>query len=268
MKLFCLSLFLASAAFAQHNRLAPEERAVGWELLFDGATFRGWQDPRTKTPPGDSWTIEDGAIKAPEKPKLGEHLLSAQEYGDFELQWEWKTARAGNSGVRYRIQEVIFIEKEHFKPGYKRWEEVPEYEYIHRKSKRSATSMDFVVSPEYQLTDDANNGDAKRGLEYSAGALYGAIGPKRHLARPAGEWNESRIVLRGKHVTHWLNGEKVVDTDLDAPAVKSGFEKRWRDEPRIRELLLTMPKKRSPIALQNHGDAPVWFRNLKIRPLD
>lgn len=241
---------------------------MGWELLFDGQSFRAWQDPRSKTPAGDSWIIEDGALKAPVNPAIGETLLSTQEYGDFEFQWDWKIAPAGNSGIRYRIQDVLFLEKAKWKAGYKRWEEVPEYEITHRVSKRSAPGVDFVISPEYQLTDDASNNDAKRGLEYSAGALYGAIGPPRRLAKPAGEWNQSRILVRGNHVTHWLNGEKAVDTDLDAPEVRAGITRRWKDQPTIRELLLTMPKKRSPVGLQNHGDGPAWFRNVKIRPLD
>lgn len=260
-------LVLSACALAQNNRLMPEERANGWELLFDGHTFRGWQDPLAKNPPSDSWVIEDGSLKAPIKPVYGEHLLSAQEYGDFEMQWEWKIATAGNSGVRYRIQEVLYLERSNWKPGYKRWEEVPEHEFIHRQSKRGP-GVDFVISPEYQLTDDAANGDAKRGPEYRSGALYGAVAPPRSFAKPAGEWNHSRILVRGNHVTHWLNGEKVVDTDLDAPAVRAGFGKRWRDQPKIREVLLTMPKKRTAVALQNHGDGPAWFRNIKIRPLD
>lgn len=261
-------LSVACQLTAQNNRLAPEERSLGWELLFDGRTFQGWQDPTAKAPPSDSWVIEAGSIKAPANPKLGEHLLSAKEYGDFEMQWEWKTAPGGNSGVRYRIQSVIFLEKAKWKAGYQRWEEVPEYELIHKVSKRAAPGVDFVVSPEYQIADDALNKDAKRGAPYMAGALYGVAGPSSSKAKPAGEWNQSRLMVQGKHATHWLNGEKIVDLDLDSPEVRAGMERRWKDQPRIRELLLTMPKKKTPVGLQNHGDTDVWFRNLKIRQLD
>jgi hypothetical protein len=82
-----------------------------------------------------------------------------------------------------------------------------------------------------------------------------------------GEWNSSRIVLRGKHVEHWLNGVKVVDTSLDAPAVRQAIEKRWHDAPGIRHLLLDQPVAASPVALQHHVDA-AWYRNIKIRLLD
>lgn len=267
LRLFA-SLSLACQLSAQSNRLAPEERALGWELLFDGRTFNGWQDPTAKNPPSDSWVIENGTIKAPAHPKIDEHLLSSKEYGDFEMQWEWKTAPGGNSGVKYRIQDVVFIEMEKWKGAYKRFEEIPEYELIHKKSKRAAPGQDYVIGHEYQMTDDGANKDAKRGAPYMAGALYGAAGPASSKAKPAGEWNQSRLMVHGKHVTHWLNGEKTVDIDLDAPEVRAGVEKRWKDQPRIRELLLNLPKKKTPVALQNHGDADVWFRNLKIRPLD
>jgi len=73
--------------------------------------------------------------------------------------------------------------------------------------------------------------DALRGASYRAAALYGMSPVTSFEDRPVGEWNSSRIVLRGKHVEHWLNGVKVVDTSLDAPAVRQAIEKRWHDAP-------------------------------------
>jgi hypothetical protein len=85
--------------------------------------------------------------------------------------------------------------------------------------------------------------------------------------RPVGEWNDSRLVVQGKHVEHWLNGVKVVDTRLDAPEVRESIEKRWQAAPGIRELLLDQPAAESPVALQHHEDE-AWFRNIKIRRLE
>ena len=43
------------------------------------------------------------------------------------------------------------------------------------------------------------------------------VAPSAQPARPVGEFNHSRILVRGNHVEHWLNGVKVVDSALDAP---------------------------------------------------
>jgi hypothetical protein len=92
------------------------------------------------------------------------------------------------------------------------------------------------------------------------------VAPTTQAARPVGEFNESRIVLRGNRVEHWLNGVKVVDTDLGVPAIAEGLAKRWTTASPVYQMLTRQPKKRTPIALQHHIDE-VWFRNLKIRPL-
>jgi hypothetical protein len=84
------------------------------------------------------------------------------------------------------------------------------------------------------------------------------------LTKPIGEFNHSRLVVKGNHTEHWLNGVKVVDTDLEE-AAKDGT-KRWGADSPVYRLLATQPKKDCPISLQNHNDA-AWFRNIKIRRL-
>jgi hypothetical protein len=84
--------------------------------------------------------------------------------------------------------------------------------------------------------------------------------------KPVGEFNVSRIVVRGTHVEHWLNGVKVVDSTLDSPDAIAGIKKRWAPAPAVEELLEKEPKKDCPISLQNHGDE-AWFRNIKIKRL-
>ena len=72
------------------NSLTPAEASSGWILLFDGKTMNHWVDTRTKTPPGDAWTIEDGCLKAQAHPHITEDLFSDQSYRDFELVFDWK----------------------------------------------------------------------------------------------------------------------------------------------------------------------------------
>jgi len=114
--------------------------------------------------------------------------------------------------------------------------------------------------PEYQVLDDAGHPDGRR-PETSAGACYGLYSAPRGVVRPAGEWNEARIVVQGSHVEHWLNGRRVVSYELEGPD--------W--EARVRgSKFVTMPRygrePRGHIALQDHGDR-VAYRNIRIRPL-
>ena len=82
------------------NTLTAAEKKAGWILLFDGKSMHGWEDPRQRNPPGDAWTIEDGALKAQPHPKITEDLFLNRTFKDFELAWEWKISPAGNSGVK------------------------------------------------------------------------------------------------------------------------------------------------------------------------
>jgi len=88
-----LALACCVAAYAADNELTAREKAEGWQLLFDGKTFNGWEDPTKKTPPGDSFVIEDGSLKAVAHPKIAEDLFTAGLYEDFELVWDWKISQ-------------------------------------------------------------------------------------------------------------------------------------------------------------------------------
>ena len=102
------ALILLSAGFCMaQNSLTPAEKKAGWKLLFDGKTMKGWADPSKLSPAGDSWTIEDGCLKARPKPLYREDLVSLGKFSDFELQFEWKISSGGNSGLKYRIQEFV-----------------------------------------------------------------------------------------------------------------------------------------------------------------
>lgn len=255
---------LALPLCAADNQLTPQEKAAGWKLLFDGKTFANWVDNTKMSPPGTSFTIEDGCLKSTSHPPIDEDLFSADTYGDFELEWDWKISPRGNSGVKYRIQDHVFLLDKRVQP----FEPNVNAALANRRTDRPAKGQDYVIGFEYQLTDNATNPDAMRngGLHQSA-ALYDIVAPSEDATKPVGEFNHSRLVVKGDHVEHWLNGVKVVDTSLKGPEVAKSMAKRWGDSSPVYDLLVKQPQKQCHISLQNHDDV-AWFKNIKIHPLN
>lgn len=222
-------LFLsATTAAAQDagslNTLSAAEKADGWKLLFDGRGTSGWRGYQQKKAPA-GWTVEDGALT---RVVAGTDLITAKQYRDFELMLEWKISEGGNSGIMYRVTEG------------------PEASY--------------QTGPEMQVLDDARHPDGRDRLT-SAGSAYGLYAAPAGVVKPADEWNQVRIVVRGHHVEHWLNGQKVVEYELESRdwerRVAASKFRQWPGYGRA-------PK--GHIALQDHGDR-VWYRNIKIREL-
>jgi hypothetical protein len=222
--LLALALLTPLASLAEDNALSPAERAAGWQLLFDGRTLEGWRGLKA-TAPGDGWAVLDGAIV---RTHPSGDLLTVGEYGDFELAIDWKVEDATNSGILYRV----------------------------------GLGEDFTyhTGPEYQILDNRKARD-NRDPKHLAGALYDLVAPSRDVTQPVGEWNQTRIVVRGWHIEHWLNGVKIVDVDLADPAGRSLIAgSKFKAMPRFATLI------RGHIALQDHDDS-VWYRNIRIREL-
>ena len=226
------------------NVLTPAERADGWRLLFDGTSLRGWRGLGRDGVPAAHWTVEDGAIKkiasgqvavqADGQPVAGGDLMTEATFGDFELAFEWKVSPAGNSGIKYNVSERLST---------------------------AIAPPNAAKGFEYQVLDDDRHPDGEL-PSHRAGALYDLVPPDSgKRLRPVGEWNASRIVVRGAHGEHWLNGVRVVSYDLGTPAMTAALAaSKYRDWAWFGE------RRRTPIVLQDHGDA-VWFRALKIRAL-
>jgi hypothetical protein len=265
--LACLAHGPGAARAQAPNTLTPEERREGWRLLFDGKTMRGWA-PAAE----GAWTVEDGCLKAVPRPVLREDLLTEEEFGDFEFSFEWRVAPGANSGVKYLIQDVVLVDEKQLPEGMRlNFEQQVGWFLEHRSAKRELVragsgAQVYPVAFEYQVIDDKKHPDALMNASSRAGALYRMAAPAQAAAKPAGEFNEGRIVLRGLRVEHWLNGVKVVDIRLDDPRVRESVERRWKEGHPVRRLLTEIPKRRSPVALQHHNDE-AWFRNLKIREL-
>jgi hypothetical protein len=242
--LFCAALFTTAGSMAADaNTLTSEERTVGWKLLFDGRTLSGWHGFQKSKPPTKGWHVADGALVNPKsngRPNgSGGDLVTDAKFRDFDFRFEWRISAAGNSGIHYLVDE-------------------------NRPPTKPLYAGDTGKSPvgfEYQVLDDAKHPDGKRGPTHQAGALYDLFGSERKELKPAGEWNEGRIVVRGNHVEHWLNGGKVAECDLDSEAYRQALAKsKYHVVPDFGTKIAT------PLALQDHGEE-VAFRNLKILEL-
>ena len=206
------------------NTLTTEERAQGWALLFDGKTTTGWRGYKQKEMP-EGWQVIEGAIV---RTGPGGDIVTTGQYDSFELALDWKISARGNSGVMYRVSEE--------------------------------GEASYHTGPEVQILDNHGHRDGKSPLT-SAGSCFGLYAPSKDVTRPVGSWNEMRLVVKGNHVEHWLNGDKVVEYELFSPdwnaRVAGSKFKEWPQFGRI---------PRGHIALQEHGNR-VEFRNIKIRPL-
>ena len=199
-------------------------QAGEWRPLISGSTA-GWRGYNMKGMP-DGWSIADGVMS---KTKPVEDIVSTEQFGDFELELEWRIGEGGNSGIFYRGSED---EKKIY------W-----------------------TAPEYQLLDDLAASDNKTRLT-CAGAAYGLYpSPAGHL-KPVGEWNQTRIVAKGAHVEHWLNGFKLLEYELQSAdweaKVKASKFVEW---PRYGR------QKRGHLALQGDHEGALAFRNIRVREL-
>jgi hypothetical protein len=215
----------AAASSPSMNTLTAPEQAAGWRLLFDGRTTNGWRGYKTTTMP-NGWRVADGLLT---KDSSVDDILTTDQFGDFELALDWRIGTGGNSGLFYRATE--------------------EYEKV------------YWSAPEYQLLDDANAPDGKNRLT-SAAAAYALYAAPAGIVKPAGQWNSTRVIARGAHVEHWLNGQKVVQYELWSPdweaKVKASKFNDWPNYGR---------SKSGFFAIQGDHDGVLALRNIKIRTL-
>jgi hypothetical protein len=158
-----------------------------------------------------------------------EDLVSRDQFGNFELAFDWKLAPGGNAGVFYRGTE--------------------EYDHI------------YWSAPEYQLLDDARHPDGKSRLT-SAGADYAVYPSPAGVVKPADEWNSSLIVVNGTRVQHWLNGQKLLEYELGSPdweaKVKASKFVAYPNYGRA---------SRGYLGLQGDHDGTLQLRDIRIREI-
>lgn len=214
---FCL---VSSTSFAQKKQ---------WVSLFDGKAIKGWHIWKTTEVKG--WHVMDGVLMT--HGNNGD-LVTDKEYENFILEFEFKAAPKGNSGVIYKIQE-------------------------------DANNKDFFATyasgPEFQVIDDANYPNPITDRQRT-GANYDVYAPSNlKIVKPAGEWNKGKIVINNNHIEHWLNGKKVVDYTYGNDKWKADVAKS-----KFANWAYAKPHAKGHIALQDHGDA-VSYRKIRIKEL-
>ena len=200
---------------------ASNRRTSDWKPLFDGKTTVGWRGYGQPDFPKQGWTVEDGCLHLTASGGGGD-LITVEQFTDFELEWEWRIVPKGNNGIKYLVTEA--------RPN--------------------------APGHEYQMIDDATVPDGK----HQTASFYDVLPPQtKTRISPPGTWNQSRLVIRGQFVEHWLNGDKVLAYELGSVEVKTALAKsKFKDTQGFGE------KIRGPILLTNHH-RETWFRNIRIR---
>jgi hypothetical protein len=240
MKLKITSLILSIGLLSscnqtsQQNSLSANEKAEGWQLLFNGKDINNWHIYNQGDQPS-KWVVKDGAILCDPTVKTGifGDLVSNENFQDFDLKFDWKVAKGGNSGVFIDVQED------------------PKYD---------AT---FVTGLEMQLLDNAN-AEPRHQIDSThwAGSLYAVKGiGSNSKPNPYHEWNQARIVQNKGKVSFWLNGKLTFENETNT--------QEWRDlvaNTNMKNYPDFGKIQKGKIALQNHTDE-VSFRNIKIKML-
>jgi hypothetical protein len=223
----CFATFLTTTAQNNPiNTLSEIEKKEGWKLLFNGKDMNGWKTFQGKEITG--WKVVDGVLNnSGQGSDHGGDIVTKEKFQNFELSIEWKIAAKSNSGIFFHVNEKI-------------------------------GQAIYESGPEYQLIDDKSWPDKLHDDQYS-GANYGMNAPMNAVVKNLDDWNQTRIIVEGTHVQHYLNGVLVVDYQLwDKDWMTRKVNGKWKDYP-----YYGMAKKGN-IGLQDHGGL-AQFRNIEIR---
>ncbi len=228
--------FLAVAPLAGQEKKAPAATTTtasngGWTQLFDGKSLNGWRGYKKPDASETRWKVENGMLTVASNGAGDTHgqrdLITDATFDQFDLRWEWKISPGGNSGVKYFVLE----------------------------------DENSAIGHEYQIIDDERHADAKIGPHRQTAAFYDVFPAHDRPMKPAGEWNTSEVIVKGKHVTHILNGKTVLEYDLESPELKAAIAKsKFKDIARFGK------PQSGHILVQDHGDQ-VWYRKIEIKRL-
>ena len=228
----------------------------GYIVLFDGSSLEGWRGYGKDEVP-TRWSIDDGCLKfsgtgtGEGQQGDGGDIIFAHKFKNFELSFDWKVSKGGNSGVFYLIQEVTT-----------------------EKDGETILEPSYISAPEYQILDNANHPDAKLGKDGNrqSASLYDMIPAVPQNQNAYEQWNEGKILVYKGTVVHSQNGENVLEYHLwtqqwtDMLQASKFSQEKW---PLAFELLNNCGGENHEgyIGFQDHGD-DVWYRNIRIKVLE
>jgi hypothetical protein len=207
--------------------LAADEQTAGFKLLFNGKNTEGWHPYKGTSDTSFKWTINEGILQT-----KGGHvdMVSDSAFENFELRFDWKVGRAGNSGIMYMVQE-----------------------------NEPNTQSTWNTGIEYQIIDQENWPD-KLLESQKAGSVYDLYDPLVLASKPAGEWNTAKIICNKGHIEHYVNDKKTADYQWNSKDYLERFNKsKFKDMPFGKKV-------KGQFALQDHGQA-VAFKNIRIKTL-
>jgi hypothetical protein len=200
----------------------------GFVSLFNGKDFSGWT-----MGPDKSWVIENGVIalkrdKYDGKEYNADYLWTVDQYANFILELEFKIPEQANSGVFLRTPDL---------------------------------SDPVYTGIEVQVANSHGRTNLNRGG--TAGAIYDLLAPSANPVKAPGEWNHYRITCDKNKILVVLNGQQIIDMDLDQwtephknpDGSKNKFGTALKDFAR-----------KGHIGFQDHG-RPVWYRNIRVKKL-
>jgi hypothetical protein len=238
------NLRITEAATTAANQLSEAERAAGWRLLWDGKTTAGWRSAKAETFPQAGWQIKDGVLSVRSNGGAesagGGDIITQERYSNFELMVDFKITPGANSGIKYFCQ--------------------PNLDPITGSGAKTTTGS--AIGLEFQILDDARHPDTKLGRDgnRTIGSLYDLIpAAATKKPNPSGEWNTARILVQGRRVEHWLNGQRVVAYERGSPEFRACVaQSKYQSIPGFGEWA------DGHILLQEHGNE-VFYRNVKLR---